>query len=123
MVDANGLMVTNQRVIGTATSVEVQLSPTLKVAATVVAADPARDVAVLRIDPKIAASLRVLPLGCAQAVKPPVVDGQRLFAMAAPLGEQKSMTSGNVSTVEALPSLLTSGWVRRRGWTGLDGRR
>ena len=67
LIDAKGLIATNQRVIGTATSVEVQLSPAVKVAASVLAADPARDVAVLWIDPKVVASLRPVPLGCAQA--------------------------------------------------------
>ena len=67
MIDANGLVATNQRVIGTATSVEVQLTPSVKVAASVLAADPARDVAVLWIDPKVAASVRPVPLGCASA--------------------------------------------------------
>ena len=66
LIDANGLIATNQRVIGTATSVEVQLSPVVKVAASVLAADPVRDVAVLWIDPKVAASVRPVPLGCAQ---------------------------------------------------------
>ena len=37
-----GLIATNQRVIGGATSVEVQLTPTVKVAARVLAADRAR---------------------------------------------------------------------------------
>jgi S1-C subfamily serine protease len=100
LIDANGLIVTNQRVIGTAKSVEVQLSPALKVLAAVVTADPALDVAVLRIDSKVAESLRALPLGCAEAVKPPVVDGQRLFALAAPLRERKDMTPGTVRRVE-----------------------
>src|ERR1700752_1245399 len=51
VVDAKGLIATNQRVIGNATSIEVQLTPTLKLAATVLAADPLRDAAVLWIDP------------------------------------------------------------------------
>jgi S1-C subfamily serine protease len=101
LIDAKGLIVTNQRVIGTATSVEVQLSPDVKVAASVLAADPVRDVAVLWIDPKVAASLRSVPLGCAQAAKPPVVDGQELFTIGAPLREPKGMTSGTVSRVES----------------------
>ena len=100
LIDAKGLIVTNQRVIGTATSVEVQLSPDVKVAASVLAADPVRDVAVLWIDPRVAASLRSVPLGCAQAAKPPVVDGQELFTIGAPLREPKGMTSGTVSRVE-----------------------
>jgi S1-C subfamily serine protease len=100
LIDARGLIATNQRVIGTATSVEVQLSPDVKVAASVLAADQMRDVAVLWIDPRVAASLRSVPLGCAQAAKPPVVDGQELFTIGAPLREQKDTTSGTVSRVE-----------------------
>lgn len=99
LIDAKGLIATNQRVIGTATSVEVQLSPDLKVAARVLAADPVQDVAVLWIDPRAAASLRSVPLGCTQAAKPPVREGQELFTIGAPLREQKSMTSGTVSRV------------------------
>jgi S1-C subfamily serine protease len=100
LIDANGLVATNQRVIGTAASVEVQLSPDVKVAASVVEADPARDVAILWIDPRVAGSLRSVPLGCAQAAKPPVVDGQELFTIGAPLRERKDLTSGTVSRVE-----------------------
>jgi S1-C subfamily serine protease len=100
LIDAKGLIATNQRVIGTTTSVEVQLAPDVKVGASVLAADPVRDVAVLWIDPRVAASLRSVPLGCAQAAKPPVVDGQELFTIGAPLREQKGMSSGTVSRVE-----------------------
>jgi S1-C subfamily serine protease len=101
VVDAKGLIATNQRAIGAATSVEVQIAPAVKVAARVLAADPGRDVAVLWIDPTVAASARVVPLGCAQSAKPPVVDGQELFTIGAPLREPKGMTSGTVSRVEA----------------------
>ena len=95
-----GLVATNQRVIGAATSVAVQLSPALKVAARVLAADPVRDVAVLRIDSTVTDSVRPVPLECAQAAKSPVVDGQEIFTIGAPLRGQKGMTSGIVSRVE-----------------------
>jgi S1-C subfamily serine protease len=106
VVDAKGLIVTNQRVVGTATSVEVQITPEIKVAASVLAADPVRDVAVLWIDPKVVVSVRPVPLRCAPAAKPDVVvqervqDGQELFTIGAPLREQKNMTSGTVSRVD-----------------------
>src|SRR5204862_4105541 len=102
LIDTKGLIATNQRVIGTATSVEVQLSPDVKVAASILVADPMRDVAVLWIDPRVAAALRPVPLGCAQAAKPPdiVHAGQELFTIDAPLREQKGLTSGTVSRVE-----------------------
>jgi hypothetical protein len=101
VIGANGLIATNQRVIGTATSVEVQLTPAVKVAATVLAADAAHDVAVLWIDPKVIASVSPVPLSCDQPAKPPVVDGQELFTIGVPLRQQKGMTSGTVSHVDS----------------------
>jgi len=116
LIDPKGLIATNQRVIGTATSVEVQFSPNVKVAASVLAADPVRDVAVLWIDPRVAAALRSVPLGCAQAAEPPVVDGQELFTIGAPLREQKDMTSGTVSRVE--PHAIVSDFRLASGSAG-----
>ena len=101
VIGANGLVATNQRVLGTATAVEVQLTPTVKVAARILVADAGRDVAVLWIDPTTVASVRPLPLGCALEAKPPVVDGQKIFAIEAPLLQQKGTTSGTVSRLEA----------------------
>ena len=116
VVDAKGLIATNQRVIGTATSVEVQLTPALKVAARVLAANPQKDVAVLWIDPKVAASLRPVPLGCALAEKPPVVDGQEIFTIGVPLRAQKGITSGTVSRVE--PHAIASDLILAPGSVG-----
>jgi S1-C subfamily serine protease len=98
VIDARGLIVTNQRVVGTAASVEVQLTPANKVEARVLASDPARDVAVLWIDPKVIASVRPLPLGCGQDAKP-VVDGQEIFTIGSPMREPKGISSGNVRDV------------------------
>jgi S1-C subfamily serine protease len=100
VVDAKGLIATNQRVIGTASSVEVQLTPAVKVAARVLASDPVRDVAVLWIDPNVVAAVRLVPLGCTEAAKPPVADGQEIFTIGAPFRGQKGMSSGIVSRVE-----------------------
>ena len=110
------LIVTNQRVIGTATSVEVQITPVIKVAAIVLAADPVRDVAVLWVDPKVVTAVRSVPLGCAQAAKPPAVVGQELFTIGAPLRGQKGMTSGTVSRVE--PHAIVSDVRLARGSAG-----
>ena len=107
VIDARGLIATNQRVIGTATSVEVQITPAVKVAASVVAADPQRDVAILWIDPKIVASVRPVRLMCAPApapsvpAKPPVEVGQEIFTIGVSLRQQKGVTSGTVRSVEA----------------------
>jgi S1-C subfamily serine protease len=100
VIDANGLIATNQRLIGTATSIEVQLTPTVKVAGSVIVADSMRDVAVIRIDPAAAATIPPVPLGCTQAAPPPVVDGQQIFAIEASLREKKDATPGRVRRVE-----------------------
>lgn len=96
VIDANGLVATNQRVLGTATAVEVQIAPAVKVAARVLVADAARDVAILWIDPTTVASIRPVPLGCGDAM-PSVTDGQKIFAIEAPLLQQKGTTTGTVS--------------------------
>src|SRR5262245_12719439 len=61
VADARGLIVTNQRAVGAATSAEVQFTPEIKVKATVLASDPTRDVAILWVNPSLVASLRALP--------------------------------------------------------------
>jgi hypothetical protein len=98
-VDAKGLIATSQRAIGAATTpVEVQITPAIKVAARVLAADAERGVAVLWVDPAVVRSLRPVPLGCADTAKP-VVQGQTLFTIGAPLRYPKNVTPGDVSIV------------------------
>src|SRR3954447_10129392 len=100
VIDATGLIATSQRAIGTASSVEVQLTPAIKVAATVLGADPARDVAVLRVDPKVIASVRPVELGCARPEAAPVVSGQEIVAIGVSVRQGKDMTTGTVTQVE-----------------------
>ncbi len=116
VVDASGLVMTNQRVIGDATTVEVQITSEIKVAASVLVADATRDVAVLWVDPRAVASVRPVPLACEPAGKPSLVDGQELFTIGAPLRGQKGMTSGVVGRVQ--PHALTSDVVLARGSFG-----
>ena len=98
LFDSAGLIATNQRVVGDATSVEVQLSRSVKVAGTVLEADRQRDIAVIRIDPAVMASIKPVPLGCSSS-SPPIARGQELFTLAAPLRQRKGMSWGTVSRV------------------------
>jgi hypothetical protein len=100
LVDASGLIATNQRVVGDATSVEVQLSRSIKVAGTVVEADRQRDIAVIRINPTVMASITPVPLGCPRT-SPPVAREQEIFSLAAPLRQAKGWTPGTVTRVDA----------------------
>ena len=115
LVDAKGLIATNQRVVGTATSVEVQIAPAVKVTANVLAADPVRDVAVLWIDPKVVAAARPVPLACAQPGKP-VAEGQELFSIGAPFRGRKRIESGTISRVE--PRAIVSDLILAAGSAG-----
>lgn len=99
LIDVNGLIVTNQRAVGTATAVEVQLTPAVKVAGRVLATNAERDVALVRVDPKAIESLRPVQLACGQPARKPVTDGQEIYAISAPLRQHKGMTPGVVLRV------------------------
>ena len=98
VIDARGLIATNQRLVGTLKSLEVQVSPTVKVAARVVASDPDKNVAILWIDPKAAAASRPMRLGYARAAEM-LAEKQRIFAINTPMGDEKTIASGTVSRI------------------------
>ena len=99
LIDASGLVATNQRAVGTSTAVEVQLTPTVKVAGRVLATNTERDVALVRVDAKSIESLKPVPMGCGQPARKPVTEGQEVFTIGAPLRQNKGMTSGLVLSV------------------------
>ncbi len=101
LVDAAGLIATSQRVIGDATSVEVQVSRSIKVAGIVLEADPQRDIAIVRIDPSAMASIKPVPLGCPGGSAPTLKREQEIFTLAAPLRQNKGWTPGIVSRTDA----------------------
>ena len=101
VVDARGLIVTNQRLVGKATGVEVQLAPSKKVAARVLASDADRDVAVLWIDPTAIAAARPMKLAYARDGQAAVNEKDKLFAIEAPLDDRKTLASGIVSKLNA----------------------
>jgi S1-C subfamily serine protease len=96
VVDPRGLIVTNQRVVGTATSVEAQFAPDVRVNATVLALDPVRDIAILRVNPSLVTALKPLPLECGQA-RPSVANGQVLSTIGADITGQKRLSLGDVT--------------------------
>ncbi|MFN7979149.1 MAG: serine protease [Vicinamibacterales bacterium] len=108
VVDARGLIVTSQRVLGPATTVEVQVTPAAKVAATVLVADAARDVAVLRVAPEAVAAVKPLPLGCG-ATPPPapaIAVKQDVFAIGVRMRGTPRTMNGIVMRVQ--PGVVTA---------------
>src|ERR1041384_7994508 len=115
VVDARGLIVTNQRVLGAATSAEAQWAPYIKVGAIVLAADSSRDVAILWVNPSVISSLRPLPLDCGQT-RPPVTNGQELYSIGAELTGRNGLTPGKVTGVG--PRLLLTDLAPARASSG-----
>lgn len=92
IVDAKGLVATSRSGIGDALSVEVQLSPAVKVSGHVLATDAVNDVAVVQIDPAAAASAPV-PLACGAEDATHVTTTQDLFTIDVPYFGAKSLAS------------------------------
>lgn len=103
IVDANGLILTNQHVVSTSKEVRIQFDRQRKVRALVLAEDPERDVAVLWANLSACTGCKVLQLVDAKASngdEPPVIEGERVFSIGSPLYQDKILTSGIVSKVE-----------------------
>ncbi|MBM3820026.1 MAG: trypsin-like peptidase domain-containing protein [Acidimicrobiia bacterium] len=115
VADARGLIVTSQRVVGTATSAEAQFTPDLKVRATVLASDATRDVAILWVNPSVVAAVQPLAPGCGR-MSPPLANGHELYAIGALMTGQKRLTLGQVTGVG--PRLLLSDLTVNRASAG-----
>ena len=93
VLDGSGHVITNAHVVGSATSVRLQLSTGRSVAAQVVGTDEANDIAVLQADP---GDLTPARIGQSSALR----IGQPVIAVGSPLGLQGTVTAGIVSAVD-----------------------
>lgn len=98
LFDARGLIATNQRLVGTDESVEVQLSPAVKVAGRVLASDPDKNIAVVWIDPAAAAAVRPMKLGYTDGGRP-LADKEKIFSISAPMDDDKGLETGIVRRI------------------------
>jgi hypothetical protein len=64
VVDARGLVATDRTGLGSAASVAVQLSPTLKVPGRIVVAEATHDVAIVLVDPSVLKGTIPIPVAC-----------------------------------------------------------
>jgi len=105
LVDQSGLVVTQQRTIRDATAVEVQLTPSLKVAGRVLASDAQHDVAVIGIDPSATASIAAVPSGCAAEAGPPFSERQTLTTISSSMLGPNEIADGEVTRVDPRATL------------------
>ena len=99
-VDAKGLILTNQHVVGNSEYLAVQFDRTHKIAAKLIAADPQKDIALLSVNMTALPSASPAPLYRAASGRTPVQEGERVFTIGSPLSLDKIITTGIVSKVE-----------------------
>ena len=99
-VDAKGLILTNQHVVGNSDYLAVQFDRTHKIVAKLIAADPQKDVALLSVNIAALPSASPAPLYRAGAGRTPIQEGERVFTIGSPLSLDKIITTGIVSKVE-----------------------
>lgn len=100
VVASTGVIVTTQRVVGSARVVEVQLTPLVKVTGRVLAVDVDRDIAVLWIDPVTLEGRPPVPMGCDLPGRPTIAPGLAIAAIAMPLRGQPHTAPGSVGRVQ-----------------------
>ena len=93
IVDASGLVVTNNHVVGDARTVTVQLSDGREFEADVLGRDPQTDVAVIRINGTGGAVFKAIAWGDSDRMRV----GDSVFAVGSPFGLGNTVTSGIVS--------------------------
>ncbi len=99
IVDPKGLILTSQRVIGPSEIIAVQFDPQHKVAATLVAADNGKDIAVLWANLSSCPNCVAAEIAPAEG-KPPGV-GDKITAVSSPMGPLKETASGVVDGIDA----------------------
>jgi S1-C subfamily serine protease len=116
VIDSKGLVATSRRAIGDATAVEVQLSPSVKVAGRVLVADRGQDVAILWIDPTVTSAIKPVAMAC-DASGSSVEYEQELLTIYAPLNGARRSSSGRVTRVAS-----QAAWVDfSLGFDGIGG--
>ena len=99
VVDSRGLIATDGRAVGTATVVEVQFAPTVKVPGRVLHSERSRDIAIVRVDPSLVANHPALALACPPARAPSLDDGQAIASITVPRVGEKELVNGEVTTL------------------------
>lgn len=100
IISKDGLIVTNQHVVGPSEYIAVQFDPLHKIQAALLAADPGRDVAVLWCDLSAFPGAISLELAKQDELNPPLIEGEKVFTIGSPLNQQKIVTSGIASKIE-----------------------
>lgn len=100
ILDKEGLIMTNQHVVGPSQYIAVQFDSKRKIPAVLLAANPEKDVAVLWANLEALPDATVAPIAKLDSTEPPVVEGERVFTIGSPLNQRKIITTGIASKIE-----------------------
>ena len=100
LIDKDGLILTNQHVVGPSRYISVQFDEDRKVPAVLLAADSEKDIAVLWADVSGIDDVKVATIGTDDVLYPSAIEGERVFTIGSPLNQRKIMTTGIVSRIE-----------------------
>jgi len=100
LIDSSGLILTNDHVVGKPNYLAVQFDAKRKVAAHVLAADPANDISVIWANLANLADVRPVAIARSSESMPSLVEGERVFTIGSPLEQRKIVTSGVASKIE-----------------------
>jgi S1-C subfamily serine protease len=100
IISDDGLVLTNQHVVGPSEYIALQFDPKRKISAVLLASDPQRDVAVLWCDLSLIPEAISLDIAKPNELNPPLVEGEKVFTIGSPLNQQKVITSGIAGKIE-----------------------
>jgi S1-C subfamily serine protease len=100
LISTDGLVLTNQHVVGPSEYIALQFDPRRKIPAVLLASDPQKDVAVLWADMRAIPEATPLAIAARDELNPPLVEGERVFTIGSPLHQQKVITNGTASKIE-----------------------
>ena len=100
IISNDGLILTNQHVVGPSEYLALQFDPLHKIQAVLLAADAERDVAVLWCDLSAFPDAISLELAKTDELNPSLIEGEKVFTIGSPLNQQKIVTSGIASKIE-----------------------
>jgi S1-C subfamily serine protease len=98
--DKDGLVMTNQHVVGPSQYITVQFDSKTKISAVLLAASPEKDVAILWIDLASLPESSLATFAASDTSEPSVAEGERVFTIGSPLDQKKIITTGIASKVE-----------------------
>lgn len=100
IIDREGLILTNQHVVGPSEYIAVQFDEKRKIPAKLLAASPEKDIAVLWVNLEALPDATIAAIARTDQMEAAVSEGERVFTIGSPLNQTKIITTGIASKIE-----------------------